>query len=237
MKLIAELPLTDRERILDLGCGDGALTVQLASRVPEGFVVGIDSAPSMIAAASRQLQPNLKFELLDMSRLHYDQEFDVVFSNAALHWVKDHRNLLRRVLRALKPGGFARFNFPADGNCATFNRTIQQVMAQPRYAPGFRGFNWPWYMPTLEDYQRLASRLPCRDLRVYGENADRFFPDAETMIRWIDQPCLVPFLPCVAPSDRKAFRAEVIERMVQATRQPDGQCFELFRRVQVFFRR
>ena len=59
----------------------------------------------------------------------------------------------------------------------------------------------------------------------------------ETMIRWIDQPCLVPFLPFVAPADREAFRAEVIERMVQVTRQPDGRCFELFRRVHVFFRK
>jgi trans-aconitate methyltransferase len=57
-----------------------------------------------------------------------------------------------------------------------------------------------------------------------------------TMIRWIDQPCLVPFLPCVASPDREAFRAEVIERMVHATRHPDGRCFELFRRVHVFFR-
>jgi len=236
-KLIAELQLTGRERILDLGCGDGALTAQLASRVPQGFVLGIDSAPSMITAASRQARPNLKFELLDMSRLDYEEAFDVVFSNAALHWVKDHRNLLVRVLRALKPGGFARFNFPAEGNCATFNRTVRQVMAESRYSPGFRDFEWPWYMPTLDDHRRLASRCPCRELRVYGEDADRFFPDAETMIRWIDQPCLVPFLPQVAPADHEAFRAEVIERMIQATRQPDGRCFELFRRGHVFFRK
>lgn len=87
------------------------------------------------------------------------------------------------------------------------------------------------------DYRRVASRFPCRELRASGENADRFFPDAETMIRWIDQPCLVPFLPCVPLPDREAFRAEVIERMVQATRQPDGRSFELCRRVQVFFRK
>jgi trans-aconitate 2-methyltransferase len=110
-------------------------------------------------------------------------------------------------------------------------------MAQPGYAPGFRDFEWPCYMPTPEDFQRLVSRMPVGELRVYGENVDRFFPDAETVIRWIDQPCLVPFLPCVAPPDRAAFRAEVIERMVQATGQPDGPCFELFRRVQVFFRK
>ncbi len=57
------------------------------------------------------------------------------------------------------------------------------------------------------------------------------------MTRWLDQPCLVSFLPWVAPPDREAFRAEVIERMVQATRQTDGRCFELFRRAHVFFRR
>ena len=237
MKLINGLPLAGRERILDLGCGDGVLTVQLASRVPAGFVVGIDSAPSMIAAASRQVRTNLKFELLDMRQLGYDQAFDLVFSNSALHWVKDHQNLLLRILRALRPDGFARFNFPADGNCDTFNRMIRQVMANPAYAPGFRDFEWPWYMPPPDAYRRLVSRLPVRELRVYGENADRFFPDAETMIRWIDQPCLVPFLPYVPPPAREAFRAEVVERMLEASRQPDGRCFELFRRVHVFFRR
>jgi trans-aconitate 2-methyltransferase len=237
MKLIAELPLTGRERILNLGCGDGALTAQLAARVPAGEVIGIDSAPSMIAAASRHTRTNIQFLLQDINQLGYHSKFHVVFSNSALHWVKDHDNLLRRVLRALKPGGYARFNIPADGNCATFNRTVQQVMAQPRYASGFRAFEWPWYMPTPDDYRRLASRLPCRDLQVYGENADRFFPDADTMIRWIDQPCLVPFLPWVAPPDRESFRAEVIERMIQATRQPDNRCFEFFRRVHVFFRK
>src|SRR5512136_2623836 len=88
-KLIDELPLAGHERILDLGCGDGVLTAQLAARVPAGFVIGIDSAPSMIAAAARQARPNLRFKLLDMRELGYDEEFDVVFSNAALHWVKD----------------------------------------------------------------------------------------------------------------------------------------------------
>jgi trans-aconitate 2-methyltransferase len=237
MRLIAELPLTGRERILDLGCGDGALTAQLAARVPQGLVVGLDSSPSMIAAAARQALPNLRFQLRDMRALACDQEFDAVFSNSALHWVKDHPDLLRRVLRALKPGGFARFNFPADGNCATFNGVVQQVMAQLPYAPGFRGFEWPWYMPALDDYRRLVSQLPCREVRVYSENADRLFPDADTMVRWIDQPCLVPFLPQVAPCDRAAFRAEVVDRMIRATRQSDGRCFEQFRRVHAFFRR
>jgi trans-aconitate 2-methyltransferase len=229
--------LTGRDHVLDLGCGDGALTALLASRVPNGLVLGIDSSPSMIAAASAHARPNLQFKLQDMRELAYDEQFDLAFSNSALHWVKDHGDLLSRILRALKPGGFARFNSPADGNCSTLNRMVKQVMAEPRYAQGFRGFEWPWYMPTAPDYYQLAARLPWADLEVRSENADRCFADAETMVRWIDQPCLVPFLPCVAPADRAAFRAEVIERMIRATRQPDGRCFEHFRRIHVFLRK
>ncbi len=236
-KLIAELELEGSERILDLGCGDGALTVQLALRVPAGFVLGINSSPSMIAAALPLARPNLAFELRDINQLDHQEDFDVVVSNSALHWVKDHGALFPRLLRALRAGGKARFNFPADGNCATFNRTVRQVMAMPRYAAGFRGFEWPWYMPTPDAYRRLASGFPWRELQVYAENADRLFPDAETMIRWIDQPCLAPFLPYVAAADREAFRAEVIQGMITATRQSDGRFFELFRRVQVFLRK
>jgi trans-aconitate methyltransferase len=233
-KVIDELKLTGRERILDLGSGDGALTAQLASLVPEGFVVGIDSSPSMIAAASQHSRPNLRFELLDMSRLDYEEEFDVIFSNSALHWVKDHRNLLRRIFKAMKSGGILRFNFPADGNCSNFNRIVQEVMADAGYAPHFRGFEWPWFMPRPEDYRVLLGRFAFEELRVRGENADRLFPDTDTLVRWIDQPCLVPFLPWVPAAERERFRAAVIERMMSATRQADGQCFETFRRVQVF---
>jgi trans-aconitate 2-methyltransferase len=234
-RIIEELELTGWERVLDLGCGDGELTARLASLVPEGFVVGVDSAPSMISAAARHRHINLKFELLDMSQLETEGEFDVVFSNSALHWIKDQENLLRRVAKALKPGAVLRFNFPAEGNCATFNRTVQEVMG--RYAGCFDDFEWPWYMPTPEDYLALAGRFGFQDLRVWGENADRFFPDAEALIGWIDQPCLVPFLPWVPELERQPFRAEVIERMLRSTRRADGRCFEQFRRVHVFARK
>jgi trans-aconitate methyltransferase len=236
MKLIDELDLAGPEHVLDLGCGDGALTARLASLVPDGFVVGIDSSPSMIATAARHSLPNLDFQLLDINHLAYEAEFDVIFSNSALHWVKNHRNLLSRVLKALKPGGILRFNFPAEGNCSTFNHIVQQVMAGVKYARYFSGFEWPWHMPEPDGYHQLASQFPFRELRVWGENTDRFFPDAAALIRWIDQPCLVPFLPAVAEPERDNFRAEVVERMIEATRQADGRCFETFRRVHVFAR-
>jgi trans-aconitate methyltransferase len=158
-KLIAELNLAGTEHVLDLGSGDGALTAQIASLVPQGQAVGVDSSRSMIEVARRHEQPNLHFELLDINALSYVEQFDVVFSNATLHWVKDHRRLLGQVFAALKPGGMVRFNFAADGNCATFNRMVQELMASDKYARYFQGFEWPWYMPKLEEYQALASQF------------------------------------------------------------------------------
>jgi trans-aconitate 2-methyltransferase len=229
-KLIGELPLQGTEDILDLGSGDGTLTAQLASLVPRGRVLGIDSSQSMIDAARRQRQPNLTFALLDINNLVYEAEFDLIFSNATLHWLPDHRNLLHRAFRALRQDGILRWSFAADGNCSTFSRIVQAVMAERRYAGGFRGFEWPWHMPRIEDYRTLAGQFPFRELKVWGENADLFFPDSDAMIRWIDQPSLVPFLACLSEIERGSFRSEVIERMIGAARQEDGRCFERFAR-------
>jgi trans-aconitate 2-methyltransferase len=235
-RLVAELALRGDEHILDLGCGDGALTAQLAESVPHGRVVGIDSSRGMIETARERQGANLQFEFLDINQLDFREQFDVVFSNATLHWIKNHRNLLARVFRSLKDNGVGRFNFAADGNCSNFNRIVREVMSQAQYAGCFRSFDWPWYMPKVEDYRLLASQLPFRELNVWGENADRHFPDSEAMIRWIDQPSLVPFLVHVG-AQKERFRCQVIERMIKATKQADGRCFETFRRINLFARK
>lgn len=84
-KLIQELNISGTERILDLGCGDGALTAQLAALTPHGTVIGIDASYGMIETAQSHVAKNLSFEVRDINELNFENEFDIVFSNATLH--------------------------------------------------------------------------------------------------------------------------------------------------------
>lgn len=232
-RLIAELGMKGSEHVLDLGCGDGALTSQIAERAPKGDVLGIDASQGMIDAALPKARSNLHFRKMDINDLDFENQFDIVFSNAALHWVTDHQRLLHNAYQALRVGGRIRFQFAADGNCTNFFTVVREAMASAKFQIYFAGFKWPWYMPAVDEYRRLVEASEFRNARVWDENADRLFPDAEAMIRWIDQPSLVPFLAHIPDPVKTTFRDFVVNRMIDKTKQDDGRCFETFRRMNV----
>ncbi|HET8727589.1 MAG TPA: class I SAM-dependent methyltransferase, partial [Alphaproteobacteria bacterium] len=133
------------ERILDLGCGDGALTAKLRDLGAQ--TVGADSSPDLIAAA-RAL--GLDARLVDGENLSFDAEFDAVFSNAALHWMRNADAVIAGVARALKPGGRFVGEFGGHGNVAAITVALLAVLAR-------RGIDGaalsPWYFPTAEAYR------------------------------------------------------------------------------------
>jgi len=233
-RLIAELSLRGDERVLDLGCGDGKLTACLAGLVPEGSVLGIDASSGMIEVAQKYQGENLSFLQLDINSLDFEDEFDVVFSNATVHWVKDHNCLLRNVWRSLRNNGVVRFNFAGAGNCSNLLAIVKTAMKKSNYVKYFFSFEWPWFMPTADEYETIVRQFPFRDIRVWTENADRNFSDSQTMTKWIDQPSLVPFLKCIDQSDKQSFRDFVVQRMIEETSQDDGTCFETFRRINLY---
>lgn len=236
--LISQLNLSGNEVILDLGCGDGVLTAQLANLVPQGSVLGIDASRGMIATASQLQQDNLHFQLLDITLMDFHNEFDLVFSNAALHWIKDHAQLLAKTYNSLKPGGTIRFNFAGAGNCPNFNRVLQETIAEPAYKQLFADFQWPWFFTETAVYDAQLREATFRDIKVWTENADTYFPDQDQFIQWLDQPCLVPFMQHLKEEQvKQSFRHQVIEKMLLATRQEDGSCFESFQRLNVYARK
>lgn len=229
-KLISELTLRGNEKILDLGCGDGTLTARLAARVPRGAVLGLDASAGMIAAARPLAQENLKFRLQDISNLDFEGEFDLIFSNSALHWLKDQRRLLASCYRALKAAGRLCCGFPGAGSAAGFIRAVTQVMEKPAYRGYFGEFAWPWWMPGAEEYEALVQEAGFREVSVQCQIKDRSFSAAQ-FIGFIDQPGIVPFLAPVAVADKQRFREEVVQTALALTARGQDEYFEAFRRI------
>src|ERR1700742_1106606 len=118
-EVLALLDLEGSERILDVGSGNGRTTAEIAARVPNGFVVGVDPSHDMVDFASSHfgpaVVPNLRFEVGDARRLPFRGEFDLVVSFNALHWVPQQDEALRCIHAALKPGGTAQLRMVAKG--------------------------------------------------------------------------------------------------------------------------
>jgi trans-aconitate methyltransferase len=233
-KIISDLKLNGNEAVLDLGCGDGILTKQIADLVPKGKVLGIDSSEGMISVAKELESSNLSFQRMDINLINFKEQFDFIFSNATLHWIKDHEKLLMNCYNALKTHGTIRFNFAGHGNCSNFYEVIQNTISNEKYNKYFKSFEWPWYMPTIEEYDKILSGAAFKDIELWEENADRFFIDEDEMIKWIDQPSIVPFLNVLQGKEKEEFRNEVINKMINKTKQSDGRCFETFRRINVY---
>jgi len=233
-KIISELKLNGGEHILDMGCGDGILTDQLAELVPDGLVLGIDASQGMINSAKKLTKTNLLFKLIDITKIGFENEFDLIFSNATLHWIKNHNDLLRKCYSALKANGTIRFNFAGDGNCSQFIKVVREVMQSQPYAQYFRNFDWPWFMPTVEHYQDLMRKTEFGDQRVWEENADRHFTTQEEITNWIEQPSIIPFLRNITNDrNKKEFTENVVTKMIHETRKDNNTFFETFRRINV----
>ena len=110
-EVLALLKLDGSERVLDVGCGDGRITAEIAGRVPRGYVIGVDASSDMIAFAREHGlsgHPNLQFEVCDARKLPFRGEFDLAVSFNALHWVPEQAEALRGIYAALKPGEIGR---------------------------------------------------------------------------------------------------------------------------------
>ncbi|HEV2245903.1 MAG TPA: class I SAM-dependent methyltransferase [Terriglobia bacterium] len=144
------------ERILDIGCGDGALSEVL--RNAGATVVGIDGSPDMVAAAK---QRGIDARLADAFNLPFDAEFDAAFSNAALHWMKrDPDAVLKSVSRSLKPGGRFAGEFGGHGNVAAIAVALLAVLER-RGIQDPASLN-PWYFPTTDEYRATLERAGFR---------------------------------------------------------------------------
>lgn len=167
LSALSELRIIGDERILDIGCGDGKITAHISKLVPDGSVLGIDISPDMISFArlrhSSDLFRNLRFEQGDALDLRFQEEFDIVVSFACLHWIRDHLSVLKGICRSLVPSGRMLVQCGGRGNAAQLLGITSEVIMEERFAPYFKGFEFPYFFYTPEDYERW---IPAAGLHI-----------------------------------------------------------------------
>lgn len=200
MPVVGLLSPRPGESILDLGCGEGALTVNL---VELGFqAVGVDSSVEMVAATKSF---GLNAFVMDGQSLRFTNEFDAVFSNAALHWMKNHASVIDGIWRALRSGGRFVGEFGGRGNVSAIATTIE-------FALSLRGVTVPspWFFPRPEEYEGL---LESRGFKV--ENIvliPRPTPLLGDVGGWVAT-FAQPYTSALTESERKRFISEVVEAL------------------------
>ena len=137
------------ERILDLGCGTGQLTAEIARSGAR--VIGMDNSADMLADARKNF-PELTFVSGNASGFDFPEPFDAVFSNAVLHWVKDAEGAVASIARALRPGGRFVAEFGGKGNIATVQAALRAVLGP------MADDQSPWYYPSVGEYAPVMER-------------------------------------------------------------------------------
>lgn len=185
------------ESILDIGCGDGKITRQVADCVPRGRVVGLDNSNDMLRFAKQQHCDcsNLEFVKANAEDFSFDEKFDLVVSFSTLHWIEDQRSVFSSIKKCLKPGGQVRaMLYP---KCEYQWAAINEVIARPKWAEYFKGYRNPYNFYDDVFYKKLLTVLGYTILKLeVTEPVDIDFDDmsklCDFMKSWLPHYSVVP---------------------------------------------
>jgi trans-aconitate methyltransferase len=157
-EVLQTLAVTSSDRVLDVGCGDGRITCEIARRVPQGYVVGVDASSNMIELARQKREPNLRFQVADARSLPFDHEFDLVVSFNALHWIQEQDVALASIHHSLRPGGTAHLRLVPMGTRKSIETVLEETRNSPAWSQYFSEFRDPYLRLTPEQYFSLAQK-------------------------------------------------------------------------------
>lgn len=235
-ELIVRLQLRGDEHILDVGCGDGKVTAELAHAVPRGAVTGLDASAEMIAFARKTFPPTayprLTFQICDAREIGQvghaaprapwdgargaacpteENDFDLIFSNAALHWVDDHPTILRGAAAVLKPGGRLVVSCGGKGNAHEVFLALRPEMRLKRWREFFRGMTMPYFFYAPEAYEKWLPKFGFQTGKVRLAPKAVTYAGADGFATWL-RATWIPFVQRVPAEAREEFIAAVTRR-------------------------
>ena len=199
-------------RVVDLGCGTGALTRVLHERTRAAETVGVDRSQAMLAQSARHAGEGVRFERGDIAEFA-GSELDVVFSNAALQWVDDHESLFPRLAAALKAGGQLAVQMPANHDHVS-HTAAHEVAQEPRHAAALGGYVREYPLQELEWYAELLARLGFVEQHVRQQVYLHQLAGPEEVVEWVKGSLLTDYRTRLAVEAYEAYLADYRERLL-----------------------
>ncbi len=218
MEMLQKFIVNGSECILDIGSGDGRITAAISKLLPKGKVTGIDSSMEMISFSKDKFGgrefPNLEFIQLDVRELDFINRFDIVFSNATLHWLTDHKPILKLIYRSLKPDGKIIFQMGGKGNQEDLVKLVEKTVQNDKWEPLLKGYIFKYgYYDTVE-YSEWLKEAGYNKISVNLINKENIINGPGGLKNWIR----LAFSPYTAkiPEDRKSeFIDEIAENYLR----------------------
>jgi trans-aconitate 2-methyltransferase len=223
-EVLSLLDLKGTERVLDIGCGNGKTTAEIAARVPQGAVIGVDASADMVAFAADHtaLRPNLKFAVADARHLPYRDEFDLVVSFNALHWIPEQDQALACIRSALKRDGLAQLRLVPKGQRKSLEDVIEETRLSARWRGYFEGFRDPYLHLTPEQYADLAVRMGFEVRHTLVEAKAWDFQSRSAFLAF-GNVTFVEWTQHLPEGERAAFASDVLDRYQQVAADAPGQ--------------
>lgn len=222
-EVMSLLDLDGAERILDVGCGDGKITAQIADRNRKGSVVGIDPSRDMIDFAQTHFAlPNLRFQVADARRLSFQNQFDLVVSFNALHWIPEQEAALRSIRTALIAGGRAQLRLVPAGARKSLEAVVEETRRTSRWKAHFQSFDDPYLRLTANEYAALAERSGFRVVQVSTKDHSWNFGSRRAFAAF----CAVggvAWTKRLPPKERTDFISDVLDRYQKAAGGHSGE--------------
>lgn len=225
-EVLALIKLKGNERVLDLGCGSGKVTAQIASRLEHGSILGVDSSAEMTTFAEETFPSstwsNLRFQQADIRKLDFHNEFDLVVSFNALHWIPDQNHALHSIRSAMKSSATAQLRLVPKGKRESLEDVIEKTRQSDRWSGYFEGFHDPYLHLTPEEYAALAERNGLRVLRLHTEDKAWDFKSRAEFLAF-GKVTFIGWTQFIPENERPDFCVDVLDRYQQVAAERKGE--------------